>query len=65
LIEGVVWHAFEGKTPFADDTLAQIAKLKSIYGLTLSAKDSHRLREETAGGGAAKRPRAGGRRAAR
>ena len=43
LLEGVVLHAFEGKAPFSDDTLRQIEKLKGIYGLTLSAKDSHRL----------------------
>jgi hypothetical protein len=43
LLEGVVLHAFEGEAPFSDDTLKQIEKLKGIYGLTLSAKDSHRL----------------------
>ena len=46
LIEGVVWHSFEGKSPFNAETLAQIDKLKSIYGLTLGARDSHRLQEE-------------------
>lgn len=48
LIEGIVWHAFEGKSAFSDETLAQIHKLKGIYGLSLGAKDSHRLRDETA-----------------
>ena len=45
LLEGIVLHAFEGKTPFSKESLAQIAKLKAIYGLTLTAKDSHQLEE--------------------
>ena len=45
LIEGIVLHAFEGKAPFGRETLRQIAELKRVYGLDLSAKDSHQLRE--------------------
>lgn len=45
LLEGVVLHAFEGQAPFSPQTLAQIARLKEVYGLTLTAKDSHRLTE--------------------
>jgi len=43
LLEGIVLHAFEGKTPFSEETLARIASLKEIYGLNLGANDSHRL----------------------
>jgi hypothetical protein len=43
LLEGMVLHAFEGKAPFSDDTLRQIADLKKIYGLTLRAEHSHKL----------------------
>jgi hypothetical protein len=46
LIEGVVLHAFEGKTPFSEETLSQIKKLKKVYGHSLAAADSHALREE-------------------
>ena len=46
LIEGIVLHAFEGKAPFSDDTLAAIAELKRIYGLDLTAEDAHRLTED-------------------
>jgi hypothetical protein len=46
LIEGIVLHAFEGKTPFSDNTLAAIAELKRIYGLDLTAEDAHRLTED-------------------
>jgi hypothetical protein len=46
LLEGIVLHAFEGKAPFSEETLAQIARLREIYGLTLSASDSHHLTEE-------------------
>ena len=45
LLEGIVLHAFEGKVAFAPDTLKQIAEIKAIYGLTLKASDSHRLKE--------------------
>ena len=50
LLEGVVLHAFEGRAPFSPETLAQIAKLKSVYGLDLTAADAHKLTE--AGDGA-------------
>jgi len=46
LIEGIVLHSFEGKTPFGAETLAFIAQMKSAYGLELSAEDSHNLIEE-------------------
>ena len=46
LLEGIVLHAFEGKTPFSRETLARIAELKKIYGMTLGASDSHKLREK-------------------
>jgi len=46
LIEGIVLHSFEGKAPFAPETLRHVADLKRIYGLTLGAADSHLLREQ-------------------
>ncbi len=46
LIEGIVLHAFEGKAAFGKDSLKKIADLKKIYGLTLSAADSHTLIEQ-------------------
>jgi hypothetical protein len=45
LLEGIVLHAFEGKAPFSPVTLKKIAALRAVYGLDLSARDSHRLRE--------------------
>jgi hypothetical protein len=45
LLEGVVLHAFEGKAPFSSATLKKIRALRAVYGLDLTAKDSHRLRE--------------------
>lgn len=45
LLEGIVLHAFEGKEPFSDKTLKQIALLKNVYGLELTADDAHRLVE--------------------
>jgi len=46
LLEGLVLHAFEGKAPFSDETLKQIAKLKAVYGLDLTAADAHALKED-------------------
>ena len=48
LLEGIVLHSFEGKAPFSEETLAAIDKLKSVYGCTLTAADSHRLDEVSA-----------------
>jgi hypothetical protein len=45
LLEGIVLHAFDGKTPFEPSTLAKIQQLRDVYGLELSAGDSHRLEE--------------------
>ncbi|MBM0103975.1 hypothetical protein JM946_04435 [Steroidobacter sp. S1-65] len=45
LLEGIVLHAFDGQQAFSASTLAQIAELKKIYGLELSAADSHQLVE--------------------
>ena len=49
LLEGIVLHAFDGKAPFTAQTRGHIARLKSVYGLTLRAEDSHRLTEENNG----------------
>jgi hypothetical protein len=47
LLEGIVRHAFEGKSPFTADTQRKIAELKDIYSLDLDAKASHLLRERS------------------
>jgi hypothetical protein len=49
LVEGIVLHAFEGKSAFGEDSLARIQDLKRIYGMKLGAEDAHRLRERWAG----------------
>ena len=49
LLEGIVLHAFDGKTAFSDDTLARIVSLKEIYGLDLGADASHRLADSSEG----------------
>jgi predicted DNA-binding ribbon-helix-helix protein len=46
LLEGIVLHAFEGKSPFNAATLRKIAELKGIYELDLDASASHRLKEK-------------------
>lgn len=45
LLEGIVLHAFEGKTSFGAETLRKITELKAVYELDLDARSSHRLRE--------------------
>jgi hypothetical protein len=46
LLEGIVLHAFEGKSPLSGHSLREIDQLKKIYGLTLRAADSHQLKEK-------------------
>jgi hypothetical protein len=45
LLEGMALHALEGKPAFTPKTLGQVKRLKTIYGLVLTARDSHRLVE--------------------
>jgi hypothetical protein len=46
LLEGIVLHAFEGRNAFSPATLLVIDQLKSVYGMELTANDSHRLMED-------------------
>lgn len=45
LLEGITLHALEGKTPFSAQTLGHIKRFKVVHGLTLTARDSHKLVE--------------------
>jgi hypothetical protein len=45
LLEGIVLHAFDGKTPFSKESLERIKQLKKFYGLELDSSASHRLKE--------------------
>jgi hypothetical protein len=49
LLEGIVLHAFEGRSPFGEETLARIADLKRVYGLDLVASASHAMIERREG----------------
>ena len=46
LLEGIVLHAFEGKAPCSAATLRSVKALRAGYGLDLTARDSHQLRED-------------------
>ncbi len=46
LLEAIVLHAFEGKSPFHDEAIAKIEALKQIYGMDYDATASHRFVEE-------------------
>ena len=45
LLEGIVLHAFDGKTPFSPASLERIRELKKFYELELDSGASHRLKE--------------------
>jgi hypothetical protein len=45
LLEGIVLHAFDGKTPFSPASLERIKELKKFYELDLDSAASHRLKE--------------------
>src|SRR5579859_779345 len=49
LLEGIVLHAFENKTPFSEETLQRIAQLKEVYGMDYGASASHRFIEQHQG----------------
>ena len=59
LLEGIVLHAFDGKTPFSPASLERIQALKNFYELDLDSSASHRLTERRL---AAERTAASGRR---
>jgi hypothetical protein len=45
LLEGIVLHAFEGRSPFGEEGQARIAALKDVYGMDYGAAASHHLVE--------------------
>ena len=45
LLEGIVLHSFDGKTPFSAESLKRIHELKKFYALDLDSSASHRITE--------------------
>jgi hypothetical protein len=45
LLEGIVLHAFDGKTPFSPASIERIQELKRFYDFDLDSSASHRLKE--------------------
>jgi hypothetical protein len=43
LLEGMILHAFEGKTPFEGEGLEKINALKEVYGMDYDASSSHKM----------------------
>jgi predicted DNA-binding ribbon-helix-helix protein len=50
LLEGIVLHAFDSKTPFSKDTLRVIEQLRDVYGLTLTSADAITMKDKGARG---------------
>lgn len=46
LLEGIVLHSFEGKSPFSEKSLGKIEELKKIYEMDYDASSSHNMTEE-------------------
>ncbi len=46
LLEGIVLHAFENKTPFNEETLERIRQLKEVYSMDYGVNASHRFIED-------------------
>lgn len=46
LLEGIVLHGFEGRSPFSEHILDKIGEIKKVYELELTAEHSHKLRED-------------------
>lgn len=45
LLEGIVLHAFEGRSPFDAESIKRIDALKQIYGMDYDASASHHFIE--------------------
>src|SRR6202166_2874085 len=41
LLEGIVLHAFDGKTPFSPSSLSRIQEVQKFYDLDLDSSASH------------------------
>ncbi len=46
LLEGIVLHAFEGKSALSKKSLHVVAEFKKLYGLELNSADSHQFVEK-------------------
>lgn len=46
LLEGIVLHAFEGKSPFGAEAIKRIETLKQVYHMEYDASASHHLVEK-------------------
>ncbi len=46
LVEGIVLHAFEGKSALGPDSIEKVRALKKVYSMNYGAEASHRLVEE-------------------
>jgi len=55
VLEGIVLHAFDGKTPFSPASMEKIRDLKKFYELDLDSSASHRLTEIKAKSGRKRR----------
>ena len=45
LLEGIVLHAFEGRSAFEPATIAKIEQLKEVFGMDYGSEASHKLIE--------------------
>lgn len=45
LLEGIVLHAFDGKSAFTKPSLNVINEFKRLYGCDLDSSDAHKLTE--------------------
>jgi hypothetical protein len=45
LVEGIVLHAFDGRSAFGRESMQRIAEFKRLYGLDLDSSHAHRLAE--------------------
>ena len=45
LLEGIVIHAFEGKSPFEGESIKRISALKKVYEMNYDSSASHNFIE--------------------
>jgi len=45
VLEGIILHSFEGRSPFSEATLEKIQQLKGVYGMDYGSEVAHQMTE--------------------
>ena len=46
LLEGIILHAFEGRSPFGKEAQARIEQIKNVYAMDYDSRAAHHMTED-------------------